>query len=318
MNRYVAPATAAFAALVAAFVASDSGRILAASRSIAPGDTLVYDLTVDVQMYALGQKSRPAMTSVKSGAGTETLAIDRVGPDGTAYAGLTVSYRGTADGRRVNVDRSWRAQLAPDGEIRTVGARPALGDDLEQALSYINGLAKGLRKRSLSSGATWTSKEPLGSSSGSMIITNTVVGVQPFHGYRTYVIAQNGAGAFTQSVDGSPSVGSIATGGTLYYDRADQILIGGASRGQTEMALAHADIVHISATTTIKVQLRSWTHAPAAAAPAAPSPTAGSANATPSAEPGASPTGGPAATPTPAYTPIVTTTTTPSPISTGN
>jgi hypothetical protein len=317
MNKIVALATVAFAALVAAFVGLDSGRILAAApRPVVPGDVLVYDVTVDVQMYALGPKSRPAMTRVTSGAGTETIAIDRVASDGTAFAGLTISFRGTADGRPVNVDQSWRAQLAPDGEIHSVGARPALGEDLDQALSYINGLTKGLRSRTLASGTTWTAKEPLGSSSGSMIITNTVVGVQPYHGYRTYVIAQNGAGAFTQSIGGSPGVGSIAIGGTLYYDKADHVLIGGAARGQTEMALTHADIAHISATTTVKVQMRSWTHAPAAAL--APPPAASSSSATPSVKPSASPAGGYSPTPTPAYTPAPASTTTPSPINTGN
>src|SRR4029077_20399818 len=121
-----------------------------APRSVTPGDILVYDVTVDVQMYALGPNSRPSMTRVSSGAGTETIAIYRVQSDGTADAGLTISYRGTADSRPVNVERSCRAQLAPDGEIRSVGARPPLGDDLDQALTYINGLAKGLRMRTLS------------------------------------------------------------------------------------------------------------------------------------------------------------------------
>lgn len=314
MKRIVAPAIAACVALVAASAAFDSGRILAASRSIAPGDTLIYDVTVDVQMYALGPKSRPTMTSVTSGAGTETLTVDRVLSDGTAYAGLTLTYRGITDGRPVTFNRSWRAQLATDGEILSVGARPALGDSLDQALSYINTLAKGLGSRPLASGSTWTAKEPLGSSSGSIFVTNKVIGVQPYRGFRTFVIEQNGAGAFTQSVEGSPGVGSIAMGGTVYYDKADQVLIGGAARGQTEMALSHANIAHISATTTVDVQMRSWNHA-RAVSPTTPSP-ASSAAASP--QPGGSAPGDVSPAPTPAYTPATATTNTPSPISTGN
>jgi hypothetical protein len=260
------------------------------------------------------------MTSISSGAATESLAIDRVTSDGTAFAGLSISYRGMINGRAISIDRSWRAELAPDGEIRSVGARPSLGDALEQGLSYINGLTKGLPSRTLASGATWTAKEPLGSSSGSMIITNKVLGVQTYHGFRAIVIEQNGAGAFTQSVDGSPSVGSIAMGGTLYYDKADHLLIGGAARGETEMALTHADVGHISATTTVNVRLRSWRHGPSTGpAPPSPAASAGSAeSAVPSAAPTESPSGAPAPGPTPAYTPATSSTSTPSPISTGN
>jgi hypothetical protein len=316
MKRLIAHATVACVALAAALFALDDGHALAAARSIAPGDVLTYDVTLDVQLHALGSKSSPSMDSVRSGAGTETLAVDRVLSDGTAFAAFTLVYRGTRDGKPVQVHQSWRAELAPDGEIHAIGSRASVGDDLEQALSYINGLAKGLPTRTLATGTTWTAKEPLGTSSGSMVVTSKVVGVQSYQGYRGYVIQQNGAGAFTQSVNGSPGVGSIAIGGTLYYDRADQILLGAAGRGETEMALTHADIAHISATTTIDVRLRSWHHAPGAAV--APSPTTVEASGAPSAGPNAVQSGAPAATPTPAYTPAPSTSSTPSPISTGS
>jgi hypothetical protein len=316
MKRLFVHATVAFAAVVAALIALDGGHAAAATRSIAPGDVLTYDLTLDVQLHALGVKSNPAMDSVRSGAGTETLAINRVLSDGTAFAAFTLAYRGTRDGKPIQVMKSWRAELAPDGELHAVGSRASVGDDLEQALSYINGLAKGLPTRSLASGTSWTAKEPLGTSSGSMVITSKVVGMRAYQGYRAYVIQQNGAGAFTQSVNGSPGVGSIAIGGTLYYDGADQILLGAAGRGETEMALTNADISHISATTTVNVRLRSWRHA-TLGAPIAPSPAAVEASAAPSAQPNAAQSGAPAATPTPAYTPAPATSSTPSPISTG-
>lgn len=315
-----AAVTAAITALavvvtLAAGFSSDGNRALAAAQSVAPGDLLVYDVTLDVQLHALGAASTPSMIRVTSGAGTETMSIDRVVSDGTAYAGMKLSYRGTVDGRPVTIVRSWRAELAPDGEIHSIGTPPSLGDDLDQALAYINGLTKGLPARSLASGTAWTVTEPLGSSSGSMIIKSRVTGVQLYEGHRAYVIEQNGSGAFTQSVDGTPSVGSIAMGGTVYYDGADRLLIGGAARGQTEMALAHADISHISATTMVNIRLRSWHHAPAASA----APTAaGSASIAPSATPASSPGSDASATPTPAYTPAPQSTTTPSPISTGN
>jgi hypothetical protein len=318
-----ATVTAAITALavvvtLAAGFSFDGSRALAAAQSVAPGDLLVYDVTLDVQLYALGVDSTPSMTRVTSGAGTETISIDRVVSDGTAYAGMKLSYRGTVDGRPVTIVRSWRAEVAPDGEIHPIGAPASLGDDLDQALAYINGLTKGLPARSLASGSAWTMKEPLGSSSGSMIIKSKVTGVQQYGGHRAFVIEQNGSGAFTQSVNGTQGVGSVAMGGTVYYDDADRLLIGGAARGQTEMALANADISHISATTTVNIRLRSWHHAQAVPArPAAPA-SAGSATSLPSAAPAASPGSDASATPTPAYTPAPQSTTTPSPISTGN
>lgn len=317
MKKSFAPATVAFVILLAALSGLDDGRAFAAARMIAPGDTLVYDITLDIQLHALGAKSSASMTSVRSGAGTETLSIRRVASDGTANAAFNLSYRGSVDGRQVRLDKTWQAQLSPDGEIHSVGGRPALGDDLEQALSYINGLTKGLHSRTLTSGAAWTTREPLGSSSGEMIIANKVAGVQPYEGFRAYVIDQSGSGAFTESVGGAPGVGSIAMDGTLYYDKANQLLIGGAARAQTEMALTNANITHISATTSVDVRLRSWKRAPAAK-PASPAPGASAASATPSAEPAASGSGQPAAGPTPAYTPAPPATSTPSPISTGS
>jgi hypothetical protein len=316
MKRSFAQTTVAFAALAAALIAVNGGHALAAARTIAPGDVLTYNLTLDVQLHALGVDSKPSLNSVRSGAGTETLVVDRVLSDGTAYATFTLAYRGTRDGKQISVKQSWRAEVTPDGEIHALGARASVGDDLEQALSYMNGLVKGLPTRTLATGSTWTAKQPLGSSSGSMIITSKVVGVQTYEGYHAYVIQQNGSGAFTQSVNGSPGVGSIAIGGTLYYDGADQILIGAAGRGETEMALTNADISHISATTTVNVRLQSWRHATASTT-VAPSPTAAAASAAPSAEPNVVQSGAPAATPTPVYTPVPSTSSTPSPISTG-
>ena len=319
-----ATATAAISALalaisVAAGFSIDGNRVLAEAQSVVPGDLLVYDVTLEVQMHALGADASPSMTRVTSGAGTETMSIDRVVSDGTAYATVRFTYRGMADGRPVTVVRSWRAEVAPDGEVRSVGAPPSLGDDLDQALGYVNGLTKGLPARSLASGAAWTVNEPLGAASGSMIVKSTVTGIQQYGGHRAFVIEQNGSGAFTQSVNGSPSVGSVALGGTVYYDGADRLLIGVAARGQTEMALTNSNISHISATTTVNIRLRSWRHASAGPAASA-APAAGSASAAPAATASSSPGSDASASPTPvpAYTPASQSTTTPSPISTGN
>ena len=70
MKRLFAQATVALGAVAAALIALDGGHALAAARSIAPGDVLTYDLTLDVQLHALGAKSNPSMDSVRSGAGT--------------------------------------------------------------------------------------------------------------------------------------------------------------------------------------------------------------------------------------------------------
>ncbi|HKW45645.1 MAG TPA: hypothetical protein VJN22_08300 [Candidatus Eremiobacteraceae bacterium] len=312
MKKFAGPAAVAIAIIAASLTANDGDRAFGAAHAIAPGDTLVYDITLDVQRHAFGTDSRTSMTSLASGSGTETLSIDRVALDGTAYAGLAISFRGTKDGRPLTVDRSWRAKLAPDGEIVSVGGHPQLGDDLDQALAYINGLSQGLPSRTLSAGTAWRTSEPLGSTSGSMIITSKVVGAKTYQGNNAYVIEQNGAGAFTQSVNGSPGVGSIAIGGTLYYDKADHVLIGGAARSQTELAIAHADIAHISATTSVNIRLRSWRRASASGPQASPSAGVQS----PAAQ-DLSPTAAPSLAPSPAYTPAASTTSTPSPIGTG-
>jgi hypothetical protein len=323
MKRILVTGIVVAASLAAGIVAAGDARALAAGRTLAAGDSLVYDLTLEVQMHANGAKPGASMTSDASGSGTETLAIDHVDPDGTAHAAVTVSFRGTSDGRPVSVDQAWRVRLAPDGEIRSDGVRPSLGPDLDQALAFINGLARGLASRTLTSGAGWKTMEPIGSVPGNMTITSKVTGVQPYQGFRTYVIEQRGVGVFTQSFEGASGIGNIATGGTLYYDAANKLLIGGAARGQTEVAVKNANIDHISATTTVDVQLRAWNRASAqTAATAIPvaspeSPVDATSSASPAVDSSAPANASPAPAPSPAYTPAPSAPPTAGPVSTG-
>src|SRR5579863_3809955 len=227
-------------------------------RSFAPGDTLIYDFNLEVQMHAIGADPRTSMTSDTSGAGTETLSIDRVDADGTARGVLKVAYQGTADGQAIDVAHSWRAALTSEGEIRADGAQPSLGDDLDQALGYVNGVSKGFGARALGSGSTWKAAVPTGAQGQSLNVVSRVTGVQKYQTFQASVIEQTAKGQFATQISGAPASGTMATGGTVYYDAALGLLIGCAVRGQTDIAVAGADVKHISRTETVNLQLRSW------------------------------------------------------------
>lgn len=283
-------------ALLAVGTASDS----AEQRSFMPGDTLIYDFTLEVQMHAIGADPRASITSDASGAGTETLAIDGLDQAGAAHGILSVAYQGTANGQAVNVSQSWRAALTPEGELRADGSRPSLGDDLDQALSYVNGVSRGFGGRMLLTGTTWKSPSPSSSKSESMTIVNRVTGAQKYQSFRATVVEQTTAGRFVTAISGSPATGTIATGGTVYYDAAIGLLVGCAVRGQTDIAITGADVKHISKTEIVNLQLRSLSQGSANAQSASAAPTA-------------APTAAPSPTPVP--TPVYTRT--PSPIATG-
>jgi hypothetical protein len=271
-------------------------------RSFAPGDTLIYDFNLEVQLHAIGADPRTSMTSDASGAGTETFSIDRVDADSTARGVLKVAYQGTADGQAVDVAQSWRAALTPEGELRADGAQPSLGEDLDQALGYVNGVSKGFGARALASGSTWKTGVPTSAQGQTLTVVSRVTGVQKYQTFRASVIEQTARGQFATQISGAPASGTMATGGTVYYDAAVGLLIGCAVRGQTDIAVAGTDVKHISRTETVNLQLRSWNQGSGSQASAlTASPASTAAPSTP--EPQA---------PAPAYTQ------TPSPIATGS
>jgi hypothetical protein len=246
-------------------------------RSFAPGDTLIYDFNLEVQMHAIGADPRTAMTSDASGAGTETLSIDRVDADGTARGDLKVAYQGTADGQSIDVAQSWRAALTKEGEIRADGAQPSLGEDLDQAIDFVNGVSKGFGARALASGSTWKTGVPISAQGQMLTVVSRVTGVQKYQTFQASVIEQTAKGQFATQISGAPASGTMATGGTVYYDAAVGLLIGCAVRGQTDIAVAGTDLKHISRTETVNLQLRSWNQGSrnqAAAATASPASTA--------------------------------------------
>ena len=293
-------AATAIATFIAALFCCGAASGAAEQRSFAPGNTLIYDFNLEVQMHAIGADPRTSMTSDASGAGTETFAIDRVDADGTARGLLKVSYQGTADGQAINVTQSWRAALTSEGEIRADGAQPSLGEDLDQALGYVNGVSKGFGARALASGSTWRAAVPTSAQGQSLTVVSRVTGVQKYQTFQASVIEQTAKGQFATQISGAPAAGTMATGGTVYYDAALGLLIGCAVRGQTDIAVAGSDVKHISRTETVNLQLRSLDQSGAnQAAAATPSPETTPAPSTPAPQ-----------LPQPAYTQ------TPSPIAT--
>ncbi len=287
------------AAIVAALLGVGAASGSVEQRSFAPGDSLIYDFNLEVQMHVIGASAQSSTTSDVSGSGTETLAIDRVDAAGDAYGLLSIAYQGTANGQAVSVARSWRAMLTTEGEIQADGTQPSLGDDLDQALSFFNGVTRGLGDRVLAPGTTWKTAAPADLPSEKLTVVNRVTGVQPYQKFSATVIQQTSQGQFATAISGAPAEGTIATGGTVYYDAALGLLVGCAVRGQTDVAITAADVKHISKTEIVNVQLRAWNlGSPNPAAPASPGPTAA-----------------PSATDSPSAAPAYTST--PSPIATG-
>jgi len=260
------------ALILAAIVAVSISAAASSPTSLAAGDQLVYQITVELQQHHTTAGAHPQDKAIESSAqGTETFTIYAIGSDGTAYANVAASFQGTDKGTPFESHSSTAAKVMTDGRLLV---KNQLGLGISDALTFANTTTAEITQHELHLGGAWTTPE--NTPSVHLTLSRKVVGSKTYQGFTAYEVQTLGSGELLKTTDGLPASGSIAVSGTSYYDTVDHLLIGEALRTLTVVQQPGGHGGHDNYSATMDVVLSSWTHAsPAPAAQSSPeeSPT---------------------------------------------
>lgn len=271
MRIFAATATLlVFAVLVSATSVSSAGAN--AGTSLAVGDQLVYQITVELQQHHVKGRDRARETAAQ---GTETFTIYAIGPDQTAYANVQSNFQGNDSGKAFESQTTSAAKVMRDGALRT-SSRLGLG--ISEAIGFANTTTADMAQHTLHLGSGWST--PYDSPYVRLTLSRKVVGQTSYQGLTTYEVQSIGTGALLKTTDGAPATGTVAVSGTSYYDVADHLLIGEALRTLTVVQAPDNASAHDNYSATMYVVLSSWTHASAASSTAS-SPPGGSSQGAP-------------------------------------
>jgi hypothetical protein len=252
----------------------------ATSARFAPGDQLVYEITVELQQHHTTGGAKPRDEAIESSAqGTETFTIQSIASDGTAFAGVDASFQGSDKGVPFESHTSSTGKVMPDGRL-LVKEQLALG--ISEALTFANTTAAEIDQHPLHLGVSWTT--PQTTPAVQLTFARKVVGVKTYQGFTAYELQTLGSGTLLKTNDGKDAKGTIAVSGTSYYDQPHHLIIGEALRTLTVVQQSSSSNVHDDYSTTMNVVLRSWTRA-------SPAPSASGESPAPETTPTAQPTG---------------------------
>ncbi len=244
-------------ALVALATGAPRAAAGATASSLAVGDQLVYEITIELQQHHLASSPKRRDDATESLAqGSETFTINAIGQDGTAYANVDVAFQGSDEGQPVVIHTTTGAKILPDGSVRM---KDQVGLGVSDAMSFANSTANEVAQHQLQVGSAWDS--PLTSPYVKMTLARKVTGLSTYQGRTAFVIQSTGEGSLVKTTDGKPATGSVALSGNSYYDGADHLLIGEALRTLTVMELPGNGSPHDNYSTTMELVLSSWTHA---------------------------------------------------------
>jgi len=287
-------------ALLAVIAALLCNREPATASQLAAGDTLVYAVTLELQQHRVPRPPLPEESSEAVGAGTETLHIYSIGADGTAYAKVEAGFRGTQDGKPVELHGNFFAKVLPDGQIRVQGG---LDRSIDEALNFANAITREVSQRSLAIGQTW--RTTIDTNYVSLAVQRRVTSRKLYQHFPAAVIQSTADGILKKNSDGSKASGSVTMGGTSYYDDRDHLLIGESIRMLTVVREPNQAQAHSNYSATVNVVLSSLTRNSGETAPRAGAATP-AAGATPKPAPTPLPEStGMGATPVPTVTPRI-------------
>jgi len=242
----------------------------ASNARFAPGDQLVYEITVELQQHHTTGGTKTRDEAVESSAqGTETFTIQSIGSDGTAFAGVDASFEGSDRGVPFQSHTTSTGKVMPDGRLLI---KEQLGLGISEAMTFANTTAEEIDQHPLRLGASWTT--PQTTPAVLLTFARKVVGVKTYQGFTAYELQTLGSGTLRKTTDGKDAKGTIAVSGTSYYDEPNHLIIGEALRTLTVVQLPGSASKHDNYSTTMNVMLRSWTRAAPAleASPGAPAP----------------------------------------------
>jgi hypothetical protein len=259
---------------------------LADTQHLHPGDTLTYDLTIQVQEHTSGAKGAAKQDTgqdLSSGAGTIRLDIASIDPDGTANGTLSADLLGFAHGQPVTLRKSVPVKVTGSGEIRPAASIEPL---IDQMIVLANQSVRDLAAHDVHAGPSWRWQIQLQAYPMTLALDRVLRGQQLYQGLPTLVVQSIGGGQY--ATDADPVQAFMNLAGTDYYDQRDGLFVGEAMRSDTIVSdTASGSAVDSSALVTI--QLRAFTRAaevqptpaisageqsPAVEAPPTPVPTA--------------------------------------------
>jgi len=257
-----------------ALVAAVSVPSLADAPHLLPGDKLTYDITIQVN-----ERTAPPRVSASkvrndssAGAGTATLEIVGVDPDGTANGNLSVELLGFSAGQPIIVRKTVAAKIAPNGEIH-----PATNIDplFDQAIALADQSIRDLAGHDVHSQPSWQWRLPAATYPMTIEFDRVLRGEQSYQGLPTLIVQTTGSGQY--AADADPVQASVSLAGTYYYDQRDGLFIGQAMRSDTNVADETSGSV--DASSLITIVLRSFTRVQRPEA--SPSPATTESEATP-------------------------------------
>jgi hypothetical protein len=231
---------------------------LADTQHLHPGDTLTYDLTIQVQEHTSGAKGaakRDTGQDLSSGAGTVRLDIASIDPDGTANGTLNVDLLGFAHGQPVTLRKSVPMKVTGSGEIRPSASIEPL---IDQMIVLANQSVRDLATHDMHAGPSWRWQIQLQAYPMTLALDRVLRGQQLYQGLPTLVVQSIGGGQY--ATDADPVQAFMNLAGTDYYDQRDGLFVGEAMRSDTIVSdTASGSAVDSSALVTI--QLRTFTRA---------------------------------------------------------
>jgi len=241
---------------------------LADAPHLRAGDTLTYDITVQMNERSATQRGPAAARNrndSSAGAGTATVQIVGVDPDGTANGNLTVDLLGFSHGQPVNLHKSLAVKVAPNGEIHPASAIDPL---LDQTIALADQSIRDIASRNVHAQPNWKWRLPATAYPMVIAFNRTLRGDQTFQGLPTLVVQTVGGGDYTAVAD--PVQASVALSGTYYYDQRDGLFVGQAMRTDSSVSDARSGD-SVDSSTLVTIVLRSFARA---TTQPTPSPTA--------------------------------------------
>ena len=259
----------AAALAVCCTLATVSAVALADAPHLRAGDTLTYDLTIQIQERAStgkGTARREAGTDMSAGAGTARIDVATIDPDGTANGTLSVDVLGYSPGQPITIHKSIAAQVATDGEIKPSAS---VGPLIDQMIGLANRSIRDLANRGARTGQSWQWLFPAQDYPMTISLDRVVLGQQQYQGLPTLIVQSAGGGQY--AIDTDPVQAAVSLAGTDYYDQRDSILIGEAMRSDTLISDTSSNSA-LDSSALMTIQLRTFVRAPEAAPSPSPAP----------------------------------------------
>ncbi|MBC5826013.1 MAG: hypothetical protein GIX02_14570 [Candidatus Eremiobacteraeota bacterium] len=228
------------------------------------GDVLLYDLTIEQQVHEQresqsGPPPQGAVSRFREGAAQGTARFEILGVDASGFARARVSIDTTRQAgiHRWHAVNGYFAAIAPSGVITP---DPTLGMEVDEITSFADIAARDFAAAPMHVGTNRASAERL---PGDPVVFKIIARIVGLRGgsWPTFVIAADGEGLFKNTIVSHVADGRASLSGTSYYDEKDRLIVGSAMRSLLIFDVDGRHGPHIDATTSLKLMLRSITHA---------------------------------------------------------